>query len=514
MDRPEASPDMQSMRERLICFRDREWRLDHIYKIVNESGETVTFRRNDAQCALWSQIHYWNLILKARQRGISTFVAIIMLDAALFNSNTHCGLIDATLTDATKKLDKIRFAYQNLPAELRRIRPLLSDNATSLEWLNGSRIDVGTSHRGGTLQILHVSEMGKIAATAPKRSTEIRTGAFGTVHKGALIFVESTAEGAAGDFFDLVQDADALAKEGRKPADQQFKLVFLPWYQHETYLIDASSAVITKEQNEYFTDLQAQHGIVLSPEQRAWYVIKQKAIGPDNMWREYPSTAEEAFKVSLEGAYFKTQLTKARTDRRIGKVAFDPSRPVHTCWDIGKSDNTAIWFFQAHGQMIHLIYYLEDSGEGVAHYVAELNRLQGEHSWTYGRHYGPHDLDQSHWILPGREKIVDVARGLGIQFIVVPRIANKMDSIEAARNWLTMCWIDETNCAQGLRCLDNYTKEWDDRLGRYKSEPLHNWASHGADALQCGACGFQPDYIPPPTDRYAKAKPGKSAWAA
>jgi hypothetical protein len=512
MDIPEASPSTPS-REQLTCFRDREWRLDHLYKIVNESGQTVTFKRNDAQRALWSQIHYWNLILKARQRGISTFVAIIMLDACLFNSNTHCGLIDATLTDATKKLDKIRFAFQNLPAELRRIRPLLSDNATSLEWLNGSRIDVGTSHRGGTLQILHVSEMGKIAATAPRRSREIRTGAFGTIHEGSLVFVESTAEGAAGDFFELVQDADALAKQDRKPAPQQFKLIFLPWWKHETYNIDARGVVITKEQAAYFESLRAE-GIELTAEQQAWYVIRQYAIGPDHMWREYPSTAAEAFKVSLEGAYFNTQLTKARLDRRIGQVTYDPSRPVHTCWDIGKSDNTAIWFFQAHGQMIHLIYYLEDSGEGVAHYANELKRLSDAHGWTYGRHYGPHDLDASHWVLPGREKIVDVARNLGIHFIVVPRIANKMDSIEAARNWLTMCWIDETNCAQGLRCLDNYTKEWDDRLGRYKSEPLHNWASHGADALQCGACGFQPDFIPPPSDRYAKARPRGSAWAA
>jgi hypothetical protein len=489
--------------------------MDNLYQIVNPTGKTVTFKRNEAQRVLWHSLHYWNLILKARQRGISTFVALIMLDACLFNANTNCGLIDATLTDATKKLDKIRFAYKNLPAELRRIRPLLSDNATSLEWLNGSRIDVGTSHRGGTLQILHVSEMGKIAATTPKRSREIRTGAFGTVHQNALVFVESTAEGAAGDFYDLVQAADAIAKSGAKPAPQQFKLIFLPWYRHETYNLDAAATVITKEQTEYFDSLK-EHGIELTPEQRAWYVIKQHAIGPDDMWREYPSTAEEAFKISLEGAYFKTQLTKARIDRRIGRVAYDPSKPVHTCWDIGKGDLTAIWFFQAHGNMVHFIYYLENSGEGVAFYAKELRDLASKNGWAYGRHYGPHDLDNSHWVLPGKDKIKDVARDLGIIFIVVPRVANKMDAIEAARNWIPSAWFDEENCAQGIRCLDNYTKAWDENMGHYRDEPLHNWASHGADALQTGACGFVPDYIPPPEsrDRYARSKGRGSAWAA
>ena len=66
-----------------------------------------------------------------------------------------------------------------------------------------------------------------------------------------------------------------------------------------------------------------------------------------------------------------------------------------------------------------------------------------------------------------------------------------------------MSWIDEEHCAQGIRCLDSYCKEWDEKHGTYKSQPVHNWASHGSYALQTGACGFfVPDYIPPPNDRY------------
>jgi len=493
---------------------DREWRLDNLYKIVNERGEKITFVRNEAQRTLWGEVHYWNLILKARQRGISTFVSLLMLDACLFNANTHCGLIDATLPDATKKLDKCRFAFENLPIELKRLRALVSDNATSLEWSNGSRIDVGTSHRGGTLQILHVSEMGKIAATTPQRSKEIRTGAFGTVHKGALVFVESTAEGAAGDFFELVQAADQARKQGKPLADQEFRLVFLPWWRHETYTEAPEHVTITKEQGEYFEELQHKHGIELSAAQRAWYVTKVKTLGPDNVWREYPSTPEEAFKVSLEGAYFRTQMTKAREERRIAKVLFDPARPVHTCWDIGKSDNTSVWFFQNNGAMINFIYYLEDSGEGVAHYVAELRRLADEQGWQYGKHIGPHDLDTSHWVLPGREKIKDVAYSLGISFQIVPRVHNKNDAIEAARNWLGLSFIDEQNCAQGIRCLDNYSKQWDESRGHYKAEPLHNWASHGADAYMTGACGFAPDFVPPAVDRYSRRRARGSAWSA
>jgi hypothetical protein len=156
------------------------------------------------------------------------------------------------------------------------------------------------------------------------------------------------------------------------------------------------------------------------------------------MWREFPSYPEEAFKVSIEGAYFKSQMTKAREQQRIGKVTVDPSRPVHTSWDIGKDDNTAIWFFQSHGQMIHVVDYYENSGEGVEFYARILREKRQQRSWDYGKHYGPHDLDHSHWLLPGREAIKNVARNLGIDFIVVPRIPNKQDAIEATRNFLSM----------------------------------------------------------------------------
>jgi hypothetical protein len=88
------------------------------------------------------------------------------------------------------------------------------------------------------------------------------------------------------------------------------------------------------------------------------------------------------------------------------------------------------------------------------------------------------------------------------------------DSIEAVRNFLSMAWIDEEHCAQGIRCLDDYCKEWDEKHGTYKSRPVHNWASHGSDALQTGACGFVPEYIPPLNDKCYRKPRLASAWAA
>lgn len=485
-----------------------------LYHIIDEGGRSVPFVLNDVQTSMMRAIWYWNLILKARQHGISTLICMLMLDAAIWQPNTQCGVVDATLTDAEKKLDKVKFAYNALPPEVRKAVPVKRENNTELELKNGSSINVGTSHRGGTLQILHVSEMGKIAATAPRRSREIRTGAFGTVHAGNTVFVESTAEGAAGDFFELVQEADKAKQAGKPLSPLDFKLIFLPWWARAQYRLPAQDIVIGKELAEYFEELIHKYKVPLDAQQMAWYAVMRGKVGPDNMWREYPSYPEEAFKVSLEGAVFRREMTKLREQRRIGVVPYDPAQPVHTFWDIGKGPNTVIWFHQNRGQMHHLIDYYENSGEGVQHYAKYLRTRSDDKGYIYGTHYGPHDLDNSHWVLPGQEKTKDVAYNLGIHFEVVPRIANKSDAIEAARNFLSMCWIDEENCVQGIRCLDNYSWIWDDLQGRYKDEPRHDWASHGADGLMCGACGFTPEWIPPPSDRYAKKRASGSAWAA
>jgi hypothetical protein len=484
--------EVAAREEVLKLLRDRWWRLSNLYWVQDELGRAVRFVPNDAQTELWDELHNNNLILKARQLGFSSFVAIFILDTCLFRAGTAAGIIDFTIDDARGKLSKIKFAYERLPAEIKASLPIVKDNAHEVEWAHGSKVTVGTSHRGGTLQILHVSEYGKIAARAPDKSREIRTGAFGTVHKGAMIFVESTAEGAAGDYHEMVKTAQALKEQGRPLANQDFKLHFFPWWRHTGYVDDPARVVISQEMGEYFYKLRAEHGIHLTPEQMAWYAAKSRLVGPDDMLREYPSYPDEAFFAAIQGAYFSTQMTKAREHGRIGKVPLDPSRPVNTFWDIGVDDNTAIWFHQHRGNVHHFIAYYENSGEGVDHYARKLREFASERGYTYGTHYGPHDLDNSQWVLPGAQSAVEVARNLGVPFRVVPRIPSKSSAIEAARTMVAQSWFDEALCSRGLACLDNYRKEWDEKRATFKSEPLHDWASHGADAYMTGACGFTP----------------------
>jgi hypothetical protein len=475
---------------------DPAWRIDNLYWIQDAYGKEIKFVRNEPQRRWWNERWFLNIVLKARQLGFSTEIALEILDECLFIPNFRAGIIDYSLDDAKKKLDKIRFAYARLSPRIRNARPLVRENTETIEFANGSRIEVGTSHRGGTLQHLHVSEFGKTSAARPDKAKEIKTGAFGTVHVGQRIDVESTAEGRGGEFYEMVQRADALKKEGRQLSQLDFKLHFFAWWQHRGYRLDPRDVRIPVEVDEYVSELRAKHGIRLDDGQVAWYAAKRYQIGPDNILREYPSFPEEAFQASIEGAYFKRQMAKARLDGRICHLPHDDGKLVNTFWDIG-NDTTAIWFHQTDGVRHRFIDYYENSDESITHYVHDLKDRKQRFGWTYGTHFGPHDLAVTEWGGSGKNR-ANIAAEAGVKFKIIPRIEDKDDAIDVARQFLAMCWFDQKHCEQGVRCLDNYRKKWNEQLGTWSREPMHDWASHGSDAMMTGAMGYRPPAPPKP----------------
>jgi len=470
---------------------ERRWRLENLYWIRDKAGRKVRFRMNRAQADLFDGMHYLNLILKARQLGFTTFLQLYMLDACLFNSNTNAGTIAHTLDDAIEIFDhKIKFAYDTLPDGLKAARPARRDSARKLGFDNGSSIRVGTSLRSGTYQYLHVSEFGKICATAPAKAREIRTGALNTVQAGQVIWIESTAEGQEGDFYALIQRARAHAAEGRALTPLDFKFFFFAWHQDPGYRIDPDGVACTPALNRYFARLSADHGVRLDAAQKAWYAKKAESQG-DDMGREFPSTPDEAFAAAVEGSYYAGAMARARADGRIGRVPFEPTVPVNTFWDLGIVDETAIWFHQRVGLENRFIGYLAARGEGLVHHAGELRRLQDEKGWLFGTHYLPHDVE-ARSLATGRIRR-STLEGLGVNPVrTVPRSDTVAEDIEGVRGALASCWFDAAGCADGIKALDNYRREFDPKLGTFKNRPRHDWASHGADAFRTFAMGYRP----------------------
>lgn len=488
----------------LDLLGDWRWRLNNLYYITDKEGRKTRFEMNWAQMSLFDQMHYMNVILKARQLGFTTFIQIFMLDACLFNSNIRAGTIAHTLGDAqTIFRDKVKFPYDNLPDAIKKAVPIEASNTTELMLGNNSSIRVGTSLRSGTLQYLHISEYGKLCAKYPNKAREVRTGALNTVQSGQVVFIESTAEGQEGHYYDICETAQTKERQGVDLTPLDFKFFFYAWWQSPEYEIDPKGVPIPAEYAEYFAQLEENYGIGLTDRKKAWYV-KKAENQLDDMKREFPSTPEEAFEASIEGAYYAKQMARLEIEHRLGLFPHVEGYPVHSVSDIGMDDVNSTWLFQILPERVRLIGYFEQPDEGMDGMIDELEHRRSVNGYVYGTHYMPHDVKVREWTRSGLTRIQIMLtecakRKLGdVQKI---ESAYLHDQIQAVRRLLPKVEIDEASCTQGVKCLKNYRKEWDEERGVWKDKPRHDWASHGSSALAGLALIYQ-ELRPEPIENY------------
>jgi phage terminase large subunit len=181
---------------------------------------------------------------------------------------------------------------------------------------------------------------------------------------------------------------------------------------------------------------------------------------------------------AIEGAIFAKELQLAAEEGRIREVPYDPSIPVDTFWDLGHSDQTAIWFAQIVGMEIRVLNYYSNSQEKFQHYIKHLQNQP----YAYGTHYLPHDAAYEQL---GQEKTIELqARAALGKVQVIPRVQSKANSIEAGRAVFPMCYFDKEKCSDGLSSLRRYAYKRDEQTGKISQNPEHNIWSHAADAWQ------------------------------
>lgn len=236
------------------------------------------------------------------------------------------------------------------------------------------------------------------------------------------------------------------------------------------------------------------------------------ALKADMTKDEYDQEMECSFEAAIKGAFYADELRIAQQEGRICRIPIDRAVRVHTAWDLGVSDSTAIWFIQCVGRERRLVDYYEASGVGLPHYAELLEKKKAERNWQYADHWFPHDIEHKE-LSTGRSR-VDTLRSLGIQPRVV-EMHNVLDGINTVRRMLDRTWIDPEWCDRGLEALKQYRREYDDKLKDWKMRPLHDWSSHGADALRTFAAGFDEPMTPETRRRRHFGKgAGPSAWAA
>lgn len=305
------------------------WRLNNLYKIVNEDGQLVTFRMRPAQRELFKNMHYRNIILKARQLGFSTGIDIYLLDQALFNNNLSCGIIAQDLPAAGEIFStKISIPFDNLPPWLRATFQISTRregaNGGHIEFAHGSKIRVSTSFRSGTVQRLHISEHGKICAKYPAKAKEVRTGTLNAIKDGCIVFIESTAEGVGGDFHTMSTRAMDLGQLNLPLTAQDYKFHFFAWWQDPKYQapVPDGGLRLSKYHQEYFAAVEQTMNITLLDEQKQWY-IRKEIEQQEEMKQEFPSTPSEAFLTSGRRVFAAINVMKAEGQCKSPLLVYD-----------------------------------------------------------------------------------------------------------------------------------------------------------------------------------------------
>jgi len=199
----------------------------------------------------------------------------------------------------------------------------------------------------------------------------------------------------------------------------------------------------------------------------------------------YEQEFECSFTAAIIGAYYGKLLAQADEDGRITRVPYDQMYPVHTAWDLGVNDATAIWFAQIfRGGAVNVIDYYESSGVGLNHYADILSKKD----YNYGDHLAPHDIEVRE--LGSGKSRLETAYSLGIKFRVIKKM-KVADGINATRMLIPKCYFDRDKCQEGVDLLREYRQEWDERRKVFRDHPHHDFTSHAADAFRYLAIGLE-----------------------
>ena len=467
---------------------DKNWRIDNLYKIRNKEGQLVKFRRNRAQ--LHYSLNKWfrNLILKSRQLGFTTYEAIDSLDDALFTPNKDTLLVAHNL-EAGESIftKKIVFAWEKLPAEIRELYTVDNKTSKTLRFDFGkgkgfSSVAVDTSGRSGTYQRLHVTELAEISKKYPKKVPDIIEGTIPAIPSTGRVDIESTSQGASGEFYEMFMEA---YERGEPTIAQEYKAHFYNWTwdDEEMGKIERPLEFSEMAQGDKFSEYARRHN--LSQLQITYYYHKWLSLNKkwNALKREYPTTPHEAFEAVSEGTFYGETIGMMEQNGQIGVWPWDRALKTHTVWDLGVGKNMKVGFFQR-DQLTNKVRMIDhEEGEG-SWGLPEMAAKVLNKPYVFGKHFGPHDLEATD-VGTGKTRM-ESARDIGLHFTLVPKQSIE-DGINAVSLWLDHLLVNKETCKKWLKSMKAYGREWDEKRGMYKDEPLHDWASHDADLSRYAA---------------------------
>ena len=464
-----------------MSILSQTWRLNNLYRIIDRDANSIPFRLNSVQKDVLENIHNRNLILKARQLGMSTFAVLYLLDTTLFSENLSSGIVSYSLEHAQHIFKKIiGHALDTLPSEIKGLTGIVQRSAREISFNNGSSLRVDTTLRGGSYPLVLISEFGKTCARNPQKAEEVITGTLQAVPRDGKIIIESTGEGNEGFFAEMVMEAHRRGNESISALE--YHLFFYPWMDEPSYILD-ENVKYDVNLTDYFNRIEKETNRKINQLQRNWYAVQEKILG-DKLKQEFPSTISEAFLSTSDAFYFAEAINNAYTSNRcLYSPLYDSLLPVYVAMDIGVNDLTVMAFFQiAHGE-VRIIDYYEDKNKGVDFYAKFL--LQDK-KMLYHTIFLPHDSTKRDSLDVSNTYERDFRRlfsGTNTRFHVLKRM-DKQLSISHTKIMINRSVFNVSKVKPFLDKCSKYRKTWNEAQGRYLEEPYHNEASNYADCLR------------------------------
>ena len=263
-------------------IHDRKWRVENLYSIRNKKSKTVPFRLNNTQKRLHESKSRYNMTLKGRQQGVSTYYILKYFDKACWEDNINAVILSHD-DKSIKKLFRIAsFAYKNMPNEL---KPTLSKGGGSQYEMffpeRNSRISVMLEVRSDAVSDLHVSEYGLM-----KNKDRFNASIEAVPYDVGEISIESTPFGMNHFNDDWVDPDFPYTKH------------FFPWYFHHENIIEDHGKISYTAEEKLLVEKAKSYGIVLKKDQVAWRRFKIKQKGSSAFFQEHPEDDITCFLMS------------------------------------------------------------------------------------------------------------------------------------------------------------------------------------------------------------------------
>ena len=453
-----------------------------MYSIKEEqTGKKIAFRLRDEQKVvarhLQEKPNVPLYIIKSRRLGMSTLLGLFMADQAFWNSGFKGSLIDQTQADAHRKMvDIMRFGILSLDNSILEnvIFPKKNDGemtilANGQEDTELSTLSAGMNARGGTTNMLWVSEWGPIAATDITRSREIRTGALPSARQGRRVVETTWYGGKGGDLWELIKPI--LEKD----PNAEGVVYFFPW--HGDPACVRKEGQVTPELESYFRELGDRTGGTFSEEQKKWYAARKFEQGIF-VKREYPSTLDEAMESPVEGAIYGKAITELREKGRIAPGEVDKTALVHSFWDLGSPKNTMVWYVQFVANEVRVV----DLDYGFDGTLTERISFMKNKPYPLGTCFLPHDAGATK--TSGRSFEGEMREAGMHNLKIVPRTRDIWIGINRLNQMFPRLSFRTPQCSEGIDALENYHTRPVSNGAVNSSEPVHDWSSHAADALR------------------------------